>query len=277
LRVLHRRVEFEPGWTFPFHFITDTHLGSYFCDEETLTAKIAEISADPFCLWGFGGDAGEYINRSDKRHKESAVAKWLHGRDDLARHQLDKIVATFEPAQEQGLWWGKGNHEKGNHEEVMLTKYERNVYQESADALGMSAMGIQGFFIILWTFKGRVRAKTVIYTHHGHGGGLLSGADALMLGRLPTYYRFDLAFIGHRHRKHWVPNTYVDPQWRGRKPVCKHQHMLLGGSFMHTFDEAGEVENYPELLMLPPKAVGSVKVLLSPTFSDGVKMEVVPS
>lgn len=272
MRVLHRRVEFEPGHVFPFHFITDTHLGSYFCDEELLTAKIAEITDDPFSLWGFGGDAGEFINRSDRRHKEDRLASWLHGKDDLARHQLDKIIATVEPAKEQGLWWGKGNHE-----EDMLSRYERDVYTESADALGIPAMGIQGFFIILWTFAGRVRAKTVIYTHHGHGGGILAGADALMLGRLPTWFRFDLALIGHRHRKHWVPNTYVDSQWRGNKAPLKHQHMLLGGSYLATYDEDGIVENYPEWKMLPPKAIGGVKIMLTPTMSEGVKMEVVLS
>lgn len=264
MNIVTHRVEFNPGDVFTLYHITDTHLGSALCDERLLKNDLKAIQDDGNALWGHGGDICEFINRGDPRHRESSMASWLHGKDDIAKVQMDEAVKMFSPISDKCLWLCKGNHE-----DFILDRYERDVYASMVDAITAPGrrvrLGIQGFVVLLWIQSGKTRWKTTIYTHHGHGGGLLPGGDALSLGRLPTWFNFDIAFVGHRHRKHWLPNTITEPNHRGTSVVTREQYMIMSGSYMNSFDPNGDVESYAELRGLPPKALGCIKVKFYPS------------
>jgi len=248
--------------TFRVYFLTDWHVGTVFCDEDKLRSDIQAIANDPKAYFIGGGDFGEFINRSDKRHRESNLAPWLYGEDDIAKRQVERIVELMQPIKHKCLALVKGNHE-----DAIVEKYERDVYSAIVDEVTQPdkpvRLGYGGFLVIRWRYMDREKGAgdvwtTVGFIHHGAGGGLLPGGHALTLGRLPTWYNFDFALLGHRHVRQVVTNEQWQPSPRANKIVCRRQVMAFGGSYMKGFDEKLDTEGYAERKMLPPRGTGSI-------------------
>jgi hypothetical protein len=264
IKVLKHRIRYEISDEFRIYFITDPHIGSFFCDEDLLKADVKKIAEDPNAYWIGGGDYAEFINRSDKRHRESTLAPWLHGKDDISELQIKRIAKIVEPIRDKCLGLCKGNHE-----DFILDRYERDVYAHIVEMTTSPdrqiRLGWGGFVVIFWDDGSKARWKTTIFAHHGSGGGLLPGGHALTLGRLPTWYDFDIAMLGHRHIKQWVPNTKTRPSARGDHLEQQEQHMFFGGTYHKSVDlEKGDIESYAEGKLLPPKAVGGVVTKIHP-------------
>ena len=244
----------------------DMHLGNALCDEKLLAETVAEIEADPLHYWGGIGDYGEFINRSDRRHRESHLAPWLHGVDDLSSAQIDKIVEILEPIKDKCLWLVRGNHE-----DLIHKKYEHDVYAELCRKLGACAerpleLGYRGF-VRVRMHRGTTRGATytvVIYVHHGYGGGRLEGAKALKLGRLPKSYYADIYLYGHSHVNLAQPGHVVGPATRGNKLVGRDIWQLMTGSFLRSYDVEGKLEVYAEEKDLPPTAIGAPEIQITP-------------
>ncbi len=238
---------------FRIYHLTDWHLGSAFCDEKLLREDIERVASDENGFWIGGGDYADFINRSDKRHRESTLAKWLWGKDDLVEAQINRIIEYMQPIRDKCL--GLVN---GNHEDTILHRYERDVYQaivERATSNGAHVrLGYKGFIVIRWRYGEREHRaprdvwSTNIFVHHGHGGGILEGGDALMLGRVAKWYDCDVAFIGHRHRQAHVMNVHIGPSARAKEIVEMKQLSILSPGYLKSFGR-GNAEMYAEKLL----------------------------
>jgi len=242
----------------------DSHLGNALCDEKLLAETVAKIEADPLHYWGGMGDMGDFINRSDKRHRESHMAPWLHGIDDMSTAQVDKIVKILEPIKDKCLWLVRGNHE-----DLIHKKYEHDVYAEICRKLGACVekpleLGYRGFVRLRIRRNGGNTYTVVIYVHHGYGGGRLPGAKALKMGRLPTSYRADIYLYGHSHVKLAQPAHTVEPAEQTDTVVGRDIWGCMTGTFLRSYDVEGRVEVYSEEKDFPPTAIGPIEIQITP-------------
>lgn len=265
IKVLRHRIRYDPGDEFNLFFLTDFHLGHALCNEDLLKNDIAEIGEDPKALWIGGGDYAEFINRGDKRHRESSLASWLHGKDDIIAAQEQRLLEYLLPIKDKCLGLVVGTHEA-----QILDRSERDVYSSLVNSLTGKdrhiRLGVQGFIVLMWDLDKKNRWKTTLFVHHGSGGGLLPGGHALTLGRLPTWFEFDIALIGHRHTRQWVPNTITGPNTKSTGVKQREQAMLFGGTYLESIAmDNSEAESYAEYKMLPPKAAGGVRIKFKPS------------
>ncbi|OGC94087.1 MAG: hypothetical protein A2W25_11940 [candidate division Zixibacteria bacterium RBG_16_53_22] len=249
---------------FTLYYLTDLHIGNALCDEKLLKEDVACIADDPKAIWIGGGDYADFINRADRRHRESSLAAWLYGKDDIAQEQIKYLENLLSPILDKCLGLCRGNHE-----DDILSKSERDVYSAIVNMVARPnrpvRLGYGGWVVLLWEDGKKTRWHTTIFCHHGSGGGILPGGDALTLGRLPTWYDFDIAILGHRHTKHWLPNTITGPTFTASKLQQREQAMLFGGTYLGGIDlEGTDLESYAEARLLPPRSVGGIKIQFMP-------------
>jgi len=247
----------------------DIHLGHALCDEGLLTEWVQQIADDPLCYWGGMGDICEFINRSDWRAEESQRAKWLWGESDLVKAQVEKVRRIFEPITDKCLWLVRGNHE-----DSILKKYERDAHYEVCRALGVSEqrpldLGYRGFVRLrcrrMKAGSGEQSTWTlVLYVHHGYGGGRLEGAKALKLGRLPKVYQADVYLYGHSHARMAQVQQVLRPARRADRLEAVNVWEAMTGSFLQSYDANGQLEVYSEALDFPPQMVGPIEILVQP-------------
>jgi hypothetical protein len=254
--------------------LTDIHLGHAGCDEAMLDADIAAIAADPNAYWIGGGDYIDAIPRlGDKRYSEASYAKWLHGETDVVGLQVERITSKLAPIAHKCLAM-----RRGNHEDSILTHYDRDVYREIVRGVATAArcemrdiaLGAEGFVHLRFR-RGKPGAfggvtSLVIYCHHGAGGGRKRGGDALRMEEILLQYRADIVIMGHRHKSMIFPVEEVIPSGRGVQ--LKDRLGIWGGSYLHTYiDDSGRdipADNYPQKKHLPPTKVGMVPVVVKP-------------
>lgn len=87
--------------------MSDFHLGSPNCAEDTLEEVVAKIKDTKDCYVIFKGDAIEAILPNDKRYLHSAVKESLQS----PKQQADRVIELFNPIRERILVWMLGNHE----------------------------------------------------------------------------------------------------------------------------------------------------------------------
>lgn len=244
----------------------DMHVGNAACDEVLLRQTVKKIESEKNHYWIGGGDACDFINRKDPRHRETALASWLHGIDDIARMQRDRAVSILEPIKDKCL-----GLLKGNHEDSFLRYHEVDVYASMVDKLRPDhkvklMLGSHGFIILRLSRRSK-GAKNKgeswpirIYCHHGYGGGRMEGGHALALGRIFKDYDCDIGLMGHRHVKQVLPRVQVAVTRNGRL-YDRYQVGAFCGSFLksHTEDEV-----YAEPKGLPALPIGSIRIRLWP-------------
>lgn len=141
--------------------MSDLHLGSPNCAEETIEEVVAKIHDTKDCYVIFKGDAIEAILPNDKRYLHSAVKEGLQS----PKEQSDRVVELFKPIRDRLLAWGLGNHELKLWNTMDFGKY-------MADQLGCQ-YGAYNFKI---HFNNK-RNELMFKTYHTHGmGGLHSNA-----------------------------------------------------------------------------------------------------
>lgn len=250
----------------------DIHGGHRACDERLLNATIRKIAEDDTAFWIGGGDYGEFINRSDKRYDEAMVADWLVGARDLAGRQKDWILDKVKPIAKKciGLY-------NGNHEDLILRKYERDIYRdlvvnikkwagmEPEQRLGLGWYG----WIVLKYYRSQAPSRALstvvrIIGHHGFSTGRLAGANALNMERWAWQHDCDLAVMGHSHRRLMLDATDKKVSVAG-KPWMQVKKGAFCGSFLGRYidDEEGAAPYY-ERAGYFGKAPGTVEIILRP-------------
>lgn len=244
----------------------DMHIGNAACDELLLRQTVRKITEEENHYWIGGGDAADFINRKDKRHRETSVASWLHGIEDIARMSRDRVISILEPIKNKCLGLICGNHEMS-----FLRRYEVDIYASMVDRLRPDhktkiMLGTQGFIILRLRRTLKSGAKSTswpvrIYCHHGYGGGRLEGGHALALGRIFKDYDCDIGLMGHRHVKQVLPRVQVAVTRDGRV-FDRYQVGAFCGSFLKSYTEDGI---YVEEKGLPAQPLGPIKLRLWPT------------
>jgi len=206
----------------------------------------------------------DFINRSDKRHRASHTAPWLHGVDDLSSAQIDKVVKILDPIKDKCLWLVRGNHE-----DLVHKKYEHDVYAEICRKLGAREknpleLGYRGFVRLRMRRNKGNTFTVVIYIHHGYGGGRMEGAKALKLGRLPKTYDADIYLYGHAHVRLAQAAHRVSPAKTADRLVGRDLWELVTGSFLRSYDAKGKLEVYSEEKDFPPTALGVPEIQITP-------------
>jgi len=243
----------------------DMHIGNAACDELLLRQTVKRITEEENHYWIGGGDTCDYINRKDKRYRETSVASWLHGVEDIARMSRDRAISILEPIKDKCVGLIRGNHEMD-----FLRRYEVDIYASMVDKLRPThnvkvMLGIQGFIILRLRRQLESSAKRTswpvrIYCHHGYGSGRLEGGHALALGRIFKDYDCDVGLMGHRHVKQVLSRAQVAVTRDGRI-FDRHQVGAFCGSFLRSYTED---EVYVEEKGLPAQPIGPIKLRLWP-------------
>lgn len=258
----------------------DLHIGAFSCDEDKIKEDVDEVLKDPFAYAIIGGDVCEFINRSDKRHREEGMAKFLHGHGDVAQLQIDRAIKLLSPLAKKNKVLAVLT---GNHEESIAQKYERDVYSELVRHLRRSdgvhiGLGYAGWVQLF--FKAMRRGKDSLFPNsaskgwsvdawlsHGYGGGILEGGHALTLGRVFKSYDADLVLMGHRHVFASVRNLQVGLSSHG----IASERIQVGafcGSYRRSWKQDDTVmapgASYEQMKGYPPHECGSPWVLITP-------------
>ena len=273
--------------TFRLFHITDTHVGHRGCDEKLLKATVSQIADDEFAFWGGGGDYCDFIPRKgDKRYRESTLAPWLNGLDDVAKREEEHFLSIVKPIASKCLYLGKGNHE-----DTICSYYDSDPYRHIATQIaewsgrGVSdlALGWDGFVVL--TFRRGTPSHyggswgMTLYTHHGAGGGRKAGGHALRLEEMISTYDSDVVLAGHRHIKQMIGVQTVSPRGGGikiRQRLGAFCPSLLK-AYLDDDSEGMPRDNYPQMKQLPPTEVGVMQIEIKPsdrsiTFPFGMAM-----
>ena len=244
----------------------DIHLGSCRCREDKLQTVIESIQKTDNTYWIYGGDGADFITRSDPRHKESDLAKWLHGEDDIAQVQCQRLVKLLTPIADKCI-----GVLSGNHEAQILRHYERNVYAFILEAIKDAGghkeqlgLGYRGF-ITLRIRRAKQHTTTLqIFTEHGFGGGRLKGGDVLNSQRVFAYFDCDVYLAGHRHKAHLIPHSMISVRGKTIKRATK--IAAMPGSFRditlsHAESDPG---GYEDMKAYPPGDAAGVRIHFEP-------------
>jgi len=253
----------------------DIHLGSIATDEKLLLNDIARVENNKD-FWVDGGDSLECINRTDKRHKEELVAPWAWGKTDIIQAQIERYKKYFSPISKQCLC-----KSTGNHEESVLSKYERDVNYELVswmkNQINDDSIFINGGLrtIINLCFRWEHDSKNKphqtynlkIFVGHGYGGGRLEGAPGLRLGRILKEYNVDLAYIGHSHQMGYIHQNQFDTDFRKNKIIERDRYAYHVPSYRKTLQnelatEDKVITDYTDIKLFPPSIAGGVRTII---------------
>ena len=258
----------------------DLHIGAFSCDEDKIKEDVDAVIKDPLAYAIIGGDVCEFINRSDKRHREEGMAPFLHGHGDVAQLQIERAVKLLAPL---------AKHNKvlavmtGNHEESIAQRYERDVYAELVRNLRRSdgvhiGLGYAGWLQV--NMKCINRSKTSprptaattqwcidAWLSHGYGGGILEGGHALTLGRVFKSYDADLVLMGHRHVFASIRNLQIRLTSYGLIEE-RAQVAAFCGSYRRSWKQDDTIKapgaSYEQMKGYPPHECGSPWVEINP-------------
>lgn len=265
MRVVERRISVEYGSRIVIYPLFDLHLGTKKCREDKIKKVVEEIGTNPEAWWILGGDSGEFVNRSDKRHKESDLAEWLYGVDDIAQAQVDRIRELLSPIADKCLAVCSGNHEN-----CILQHYERNVYNDVLTTI-KEAGGIKeqigvgfGGFIRLKLDRGNHTTTLVIFAQHGFGGGRKRGGHILMTDDAFGKYQCDVFVTGHRHQAHI--HTHQFAMAKGMKIVSLTKIGAMAGTFRDSTVEhdEGDPGSYEDSMGYGATDVAGIKISFEP-------------
>lgn len=296
MRSIAHDIEYQGGADRVFRVVplSDVHWGHRDCDETAFRETVAYIRDTPDTYWFGVGDMLDAVGRNngDKRSQESALAPWLHGRDDILDTQRDSFWGEIQEIAPTCLAWVMGNHERSALAHQGIDLYWRVAERIAASQPGRPrlALGVHGFIRMRFRTKSegeRVRGRGrgglhsfpfTIYTHHGFGGGRKAGGKALKLQALAETYDADAYVIGHVHG---------EQNLRGRRiRLTQHDTIqqrdwvaTIAGCYLNgtpaqdpidAWDPAAKIppvfpaDNYAETAGYPPSPIGSPELIIRP-------------
>lgn len=271
--------------------LSDFHLGSPNCAEESLQEVISEIAdtKDRFLI--FKGDAIEAILPNDKRYLHSAVKQGLQS----PKQQADRVIDMFKPIKHRILAWGIGNHELKLWNTMDFGKY-------IADSLG-APYGAYNYKLHIFDRHRKLMFKT----YHTHGmGAITSGAKdqiqydanrrAGLKHKLAKSGHADVIYMsrGHDHQLIVVNPTCEDQLYLTDDGRGIHQHYRVSpaqnadyippdsrwyattGSFRKLYSKPGSYAiDYGEVVGYAPSEIGYALVEVNDKQITNVKKVVV--
>lgn len=256
------------GDTFRIVPLGDLHLGNSACDESLIASTVNEIKNSENTYWIGMGDYADFIQMSDWRSDPATLADWItiHDLNDLSRAEKDRLLGYVKPISNKCLALLKGNHE-----ELIRRKYERDIYSEIVMGVKETAgygeahhlgLGYYGWMrLAFYSDSGKhLRSTLDLYLHHGFVGGRLSGSKALNLERLLWTHAADLILLGHSHNTLSLQASVESiDQYGNLKRETRRG--AFTGAFLRNADYAVKAGYLPA-------PVGTIEVLLQPGHID---------
>lgn len=267
-----------PFADFQVYDLSDFHVGSPNCAEETLEEVIQKISSEENSYIIFKGDAIEAILPNDKRYMHSAVKETLQS----PKQQADKVIEMFKPVKEKVLAWGIGNHELKLWNTIDFGKY-------IADALE-APYGAYTFKISFVDYDNKLMFKTF----HTHGMGSINSSSkdsiqyeasrkATLRHKLSKSGHSDVIYMsrGHDHQLIVVEPTIQNHLFLTDDGKSIHQHYqersnqqasyippdsrwyATTGSFRKLYAASGSFAiDYGEVAGYSPSEIGYAKLII---------------
>ena len=256
--------------------MSDFHLGSPNCAEETLIETVEAIKAQDDCYVIFKGDAIEAILPNDKRYMHSAVKEGLQS----PKEQADRVISIFNCISDRILAWGIGNHELKLWNTMDFGKY-------IADSLKVP-YGAYNFKLHFNDTDGNLMFKT--YHTHGMGSIHSNAKDQIQYDanrraglkhKLAKSGHSDVVYMsrGHDHQLITVDPTVENQLFLTDDGKGIHQHYRVSpaqnadyippdsrwyattGSFRKLYSKPGScVIDYSEVCGFAPSEIGYAKV-----------------
>jgi len=212
---------------------------------------------------------GDYIDvASPSNRARITEARLYDSVRDMMEDAAAGLVAGFLDIMKgtEGRWLGllEGHHyfefEDGTTTDTRI-----------AQALKAPFLGDSAMIKLLFADGKAIRTSSVIWCHHGVGGGLLTSAPLNRLEHVLKSFDADIYLIGHHHKKVAAPMDRVYVRWDKRPPKLEHKTAILactGGwirSYLQGHQRAGRAQGiYVEQKMLSPTALGGIKLWLRP-------------
>ena len=256
---------------FRIYPLGDVHIGHKGCREDVFQEYVQKVAEDESAYWIGMGDALDCVQRGDKRFEVAELPEWIEVDDltDIVAAQRDRFLALTEP-----IWHKCLGLLKGNHEDLICRRYERDVYRELVGAVRTKApwqpeksgpmkgdvkMALGYEAIMRLTFRRhageRVKAVNIdLFLHHGAGGGRLKGAKALNLQRAGWAFVVDAVIMGHTHDEVFEPVNRIGLSAGGRV-YNKRTMGMVSGTFLDTHCQDGAA--YVERALYWPGSVGT--------------------
>jgi hypothetical protein len=218
---------------------------------------------------------GDYIDTFSPSNRARLTSAGLY---DTAMKVTDKMTKDLVDeiydealAPSKGRWLGllEGHHFNEFRDGTTTDQY----LSQKLDAkfLGTSA------YVRLSFHNGTKRGATLIWCHHGVGGGGTMGGSLNKLENLAKSWEADIYLLGHDTKKVGAPIDYVKPIFpnNGAPPRLVHRTRIIArtGGFLKGYipgNKHGQVPrgNYVEQAMLNPVALGGVLVKITPAWLD---------
>lgn len=252
-------------WTGPVRlvFVGDLHLG-HAQTREGMIADLATSLGQKNTYWFDLGDSIDAINMRDPRFDPRSLPEWIGIRDlvDLPHVQVARYRHYFRDH-------GKTCLAKlyGNHEQTLQKYFERDIYRELCQAIALPKerrLGYSGYVRLRFRYRAGKDNKVVetwtqnIYLSHGSGGGMLAGAKALRLERLPMAHDADIYAVGHTHTKLTLRKRRTTPSPKKNEVSEQSQIFINVGSYLDG------TKGYPEYKGYYPQELGHVELWVWP-------------
>jgi predicted phosphodiesterase len=171
----------------------DLHVGNVgFQEDEFVKARQAILDNDIHVI--LMGDLIDGICCRDKRHDyQSLDPRFFH---DLYRYvdaTYDHLITLLEPLRDNII-----AIVRGNHEDTLLSDYQRDITYDLARELNKPYLGISGFVQLAFK-RSRFCRRMNIFCHHGSGSSITRGGKVNRVDRLLQGYDADIYMIGHMH------------------------------------------------------------------------------
>jgi len=257
------KLPWEPIWVYP---IGDVQLGQQGCDKRRLKEHIKEGLDRGAWFLGMG-DMTDVLSPGNRQsYRSSSMYETARqAMVDMAERSVEELLGLFKGTE--GKWLGMlhGDHffpfEDGTTTDTRL-----------AQALGATYLGSCSMIGLTFA-RGKCRQRYVIFCHHGCGNGIMPFSPLNKLYHVMNSFEADAYFIGHQHKMPSVsiPRMYLSDQPPYRL-IAKIKRLAgTGGWFegYHVGSTAPGTDrpegSYVEQGLLPPVAIGGVRLLIKPT------------
>ena len=242
----------------------DEHVGGDI-DEELLRQWITRIAEDPNCYWVTTGDALDAIFRNDPRFEANKFPAWftVSMLGNPAKYQIQHYTELFSPIAHQCLGTVAGNHEFSTSK-----AYERDLYTELWDAVGVPVVRrlyVGGFIRLRFTIKDKVIWRPVVFAHHGTANGGTPAAITNQLRLLPKSYVADAYLVGHAHKRVGFKDVQLQLDAHTDTILRRTVAYSCTGGFLRNVSTNG---SYAERKLLNPQDIGPVVLHFYPWQRD---------
>lgn len=231
----------------------DIHWGNIAVDEQALDRAVKFICDNHVYVVGMG-DMIDSINPDDKRFDIKTVRPDFRANlDNLISEQYESLCEKLSKIpQEQWI----GIH-TGNHEEVIRTKYYRDVTRDLCRTLKTTYLGYEAWSRIRFE-RGSINKHVEVFklfSTHGSGGARFDPTKQWKMEHLTNKINADLIMMGHVHSIQVGRGLKGDITSSGKlKELNKTYGWMLTGTFLNKSTEG--VISYAERFNLPPSKTG---------------------